>query len=207
VYSSDDGTRRAWPVALWLAYPLAVWRALALSGPRAAAALVLAAVGLRAALLWRRADAAARRRLLVPLVAAGAPALLAAALDDPLLLLFVPALVSLGLLFAFARTLRHGPPLIETIARLHVGELSAAEVRWCRGVTLVWCGFFVANTALTVVLARFGSLSAWTLWTGALAYVAIGVLFASELVIRSWRFRHYGDGPLDRLMSRLFPPR
>ncbi len=207
VYSSDDGTRRAWPVVLWLAYPLAVWGALALSGPRAAAALVLAAVGLRAALLWRRADAAARRRLLVPLVAAGVPALLAAALDDPLLLLFVPAFVSLGLLFGFARTLRRGPPLIETIARLHVGELSAAEVRYCRSVTVVWCAFFVVNATTAAALARFGSLSAWALWTGALAYVAVGVLFAIELVIRSWRFRHYGPGPLDALMRRIFPPR
>ena len=207
VYSSDDGTRRAGPVVLWLAYPLAVWGALALSGPRAAAALVLAVVGLRAALLWRRADAAARRRLLVPLVAAGAPALLAAWLDDPLLLLFVPAFVSLGLLVAFARTLWRGPPLIETVARLQVGELSAAEVRYCRSVTLVWCVFFAANATIGAALARFGSLSAWALWTGALAYVAIAVLFASELVIRSWRFRHYGNGPGDALMRRILPPR
>jgi uncharacterized membrane protein len=184
-----------------------VWAALALSGPRAAAALVLAAVGLRAALLWRRADAAARRRLLVPLVAAGAPALLAAWLDDPLLLLFVPAFVSLGLLFGFARTLRRGPPLVETLARLHVGELSAAEVRYCRSVTIVWCLFFVANALVASVLALSGSLAAWAAWTGALSYVAIGALFASELVIRSWRFRHYGPGPLDALMRRILPPR
>jgi len=207
VYSSDDGARRIPGLVPWLAYPLAVWAALRLAGPRAAAALVLAAVAARAAFLWRRADAAARRRLLVPLAAAGAPAAIAAWLDDPLLLLFVPALVGLGLLFAFARTLRRGPPLVETLARLQVGELSAAEVRYCRSVTAVWCVFFAANALVTAALAAFGSLAAWGLWTGALSYLAVAVLYAVELTLRSWRFRHYGDGPGDALMRRVFPPR
>jgi uncharacterized membrane protein len=192
---------------LWLAYPLAVWGGLALGGPRAAGALVLAVVAARALLGWRRAEPAARRRLLVPVAAAGAPALLALALDDPLLLLFVPALVSLGLLLGFGRTLLRGPPLVETIARLQVGELSPAELRYCRSVTSVWCAFFAANALASAWLALAGSLAAWALWTGALAYVAIGVLFVVELTVRSWRFRHYGNGPGDALMRRIFPPR
>jgi len=139
--------------------------------------------------------------------AAGAPALLALWLDDPLLLLFVPSLVNLGLLFAFGRTLLHGPPLVETIARLQVGELSPAELRHCRSVTAVWCAFFAANALASTWLALAGSLAAWALWTGALAYVAIAVLFIVELAVRSSRFRHYGNGPGDALMRRLFSPR
>lgn len=207
MYSSPGGESRSSTWLPWLAYPLAVWAALAFAGPRIAGALVLATVGIRAAWFWRGADAAVHRQLLVPIAAAGAPALLAAWLDDPLMLLFVPALVNVGLLFAFGRTLHRGPPLAETIARLQVGELSPAEVRYCRRVTLVWCVFFAANAAITVGLALRGSLAAWALWTGALAYLAIGVLFAIELVIRSRRFRHYGSGPGDALMRRLFPPR
>jgi uncharacterized membrane protein len=191
---------------LWLAYPLAVWGGLALSGPRAAGALVLAALAGRTLLLWRRAEPATRRRLLVPVAAAGVPAMLAMGLDDPLLLLFVPSLVSLGLLFSFARTLRHGPPLIETVARLSVGELSPAEVRYCRSVTAVWCAFFALNALVAAGLALAGSLAGWALWTGALAYAAVGVLFTVELTVRSWRFRHYGNGPGDTLMRRIFPP-
>lgn len=193
---------------LWLAYPLGVWGALVLSGPRAAGALVLAGVGARTLLLSRRAEGAARRaRLLVPLAAAGAPALFAAWLDDALLLLFVPVLASLGLLVAFGRTLRRGPPLVETVARLHVGELSPAEVRYCRSVTLLWCAFFAANAGVAAGLALSGSLAAWALWTGALSYLAIALLFALELAVRSWRFRHYGNGPGDALMQKIFPPR
>jgi uncharacterized membrane protein len=192
---------------LWLAYPLALWGALTLSGPRAAGALVLAAVGGRATLLWRRAGPAERRHLLVPLAAAGAPALVAAWLDDPLLLLFVPAFVSLGLLFAFGRTLRRDPPLIETLARLQVGELSPAELRYCRSVTGIWCVFFAANAIVSAWLALAGPLSAWALWTGVLSYAAVALLFAAELAVRSWRFRRYGNGPGDALMRRIFPPR
>ena len=94
-----------------------------------------------------RANAASLRRLLVPLAAAGLPALLAALLEDPLLLLFVPVLVNLGLLVAFARSLWRGPPVIESLARLQVGDLSDAEVRYCRSVTGIWCVFFVANAS------------------------------------------------------------
>jgi hypothetical protein len=33
------------------------------------------------------------------------------------------------------------------------------------------------------------------------------VLFTVELTVRSWRFRHYGNGPGEALMRRIFPPR
>jgi uncharacterized membrane protein len=206
VYSSNDRARRAWAAAPWLAYPLAIWAVLTLYGPRAAAWLMLVALAARALPLWWSSRAAERRQLLVPLAAAGAPALGAAWLDDPLLLLFVPALVSLGLLFAFARSLWRGPPLIETLARLQVGELSAAELRYCRGVTVVWCVFFAGNALVAALLAWSASLQAWALWTGAFSYLAVGVLFTLELGVRSWRFRRYTGAPTDWLMRRLFPP-
>jgi uncharacterized membrane protein len=206
VYSSD-AVRRALGALPWLAYPLAVWAALSVGGARAAGGVVIAALALRSLLAWRRAEREALRRLLVPLAAAGLPAALAMLLDDPLLLLFVPVLMSLGLLGAFAWSLRRGPPLVETLARLQVGELSAQEVRYCRTVTGVWCAFFVANALVAGWLALAGSLAAWALWTGALSYLAIAALLAAELTVRSWRFRRYTGGPTDVVMRRLFPPR
>jgi uncharacterized membrane protein len=207
VYSSPGGESRSWSWLPWLAYPLAVWAALAFAGPRAAGALVLAALAARASTLWHHAEPAARRRVLVPVAAAGLPALVALASGDPRLLLYVPALANAGLLFGFARTLRRGPPLVETIARLQVGELSPAEVRYCRAVTWVWSAFFAANALVVGGLALRGSLAAWALWTGVLSYAVVALLFAAELTVRSFRFRHYGDGPGDALMRRLFPPR
>jgi uncharacterized membrane protein len=207
VYSSPGGESRSWSWLPWLAYPLAVWAALAFAGPRAAGALVLAALAARASTLWSRAEPAARRRVLVPAAAAGLPALVALASGEPRLLLFVPALVNAGLLFGFARTLRRGPPLVETIARWQVGELSPAEVRYCRTVTWVWCAFFAANALVSAGVALRGSLAQWGLWNGALSYAAVALLFVAELTVRSFRFRHYGNGPGDALMRRLFPPR
>ena len=206
VDGSNDRARRALASAPWLAYPLAVWASLSVAGPRVAASLVLVALAVRTWPLWRRATAATRRQLLVPLVAAGAPAVGSAWLDDPLLLLFVPALVSLGLLFAFARSLWWSPSLVETLARLQVGELSDAEVRYCRGVTALWCTFFAANALAAALLAWTASLRAWALWTGVYSYLAIAVLFTLELTVRSWRFRRYTGGPSDWVMRRLFPP-
>jgi uncharacterized membrane protein len=206
VYSSPGEESRFLAVLPWLAYPLALWAAHALAGPRVAGALVLATLAVRALPLWRNAESAARRRVLVPAAAAGLPALHAVGSGDSRLLLFVPALVNLGLLFAFARTLRHGPPLVETIARLHVGELSPGEVRYCRAVTWLWCAFFAANAVISAGVALRGSLAAWALWNGALSYVAVALLFAAELTVRSFRFRHYGKGPVDAVMRRLFPP-
>jgi uncharacterized membrane protein len=206
VYSSDRGDRRALGALPWLAYPLAVWAGLAFAGTRATAGVVLAALAVRTFALWPSEHGAALRRLLLAVATAGAPAAAALA-DDPLLLLFAPVLVSLGLLGAFGYSLLRGPPLIETVARFQVGELSEPEIRYCRTVTAVWCLFFVANAATAGWLALSGSLAAWALWTGALSYLAIAVLFAIELTVRSWRFRHYGGGPGDALMRRLFPPR
>jgi uncharacterized membrane protein len=205
VYSSE-AARRALGALPWLAYPLAVWAGVALGGARAAGALVIAALALRSLLVWRRAESAALGRLLLPLAAAGLPAAAAALLDDPLLLLFVPVLVNVGLLGAFGWTLLRGPPLIESLARLQAGELSPAEVRHCRGVTAVWCAFFAANALATAWLALSGSLAAWALWTGALSYLAVAVLLAVELTVRSFRFRRYTGGATDVVMRRLFPP-
>jgi uncharacterized membrane protein len=207
VYSSDGGDRRALGALPWLAYPLAVWAGLAFAGTRATAGVVLAALAVRCFALLRGERGKALRPLLLPIAAAGVPAAAAAAADDPLLLLFAPVLVSLGLLGAFGYSLLRGPPLIETVARLQVGELSEPEIRYCRTVTAVWCVFVIANGATAGWLALSGSLAVWALWTGALAYLAVAVLFAIELTVRSWRFRHYGGGPGDALMRRLFPPR
>ena len=56
-----------------------------------------------------------------------------------------PMLISFGLLYSFARTLWVPPPMVERFARRQKVDLSPDEVRYCRQVTLVWCGFFILN--------------------------------------------------------------
>jgi uncharacterized membrane protein len=187
------------------AYPFVVFAGLRWLEPRWLALLLGASVLLRAALGWHRPSAQELRRLLVPaLLVAGvlAPTLV---WNDPRALLFVPALVNGALLLAFARSLGSGPPLVETFARLRHPELSPAQVRHCRSVTAVWCCFFAANAGVSLWLALWDDLWLWTLYTGVVAYVLMGALFAAEFVVRSWRFRNYQGTLVEPLFRRLFP--
>jgi uncharacterized membrane protein len=131
--------------------------------------------------------------------------LLAALFDDRRFVLALPVLINLVLLAGFAGSLR-GTPMIERFARLQKAELSQEQVRYCRRVTHVWCAFFALNAGVSLLLACFASLAQWALYTGVIAYMLIGLLGGSEYVVRKARFREYGDGLLDRLLSRVFPP-
>lgn len=206
--------RRALAIGLLLVYPLAVW-----AGARAGATGLVAAAAValllgRGLAFLRRAEPAARRRLLVLLATVAVPgtALLVAsggaAASDPRLPMALPVVVSGVLLATFAHSLvRPGPSMAEAFARLRVTDLSPEEVRYCRAVTAAWCIFFAANALVAGALAATGALDAWALWTGLLAYVAMGVLFAVELTVRTWRFRRYHGSVTDPLFRRIFPPR
>jgi uncharacterized membrane protein len=177
---------RLWALAP-LAYPLLVWLALTVMPPRAvtAAALVLGAIGI--AIRRRRGPMAALTPFIVPVAVA---LLLAGILDERKLVLFVPALVNGVLLVTFARTLLRGPSLVETMARLRNPDLPGEAVAYCRRVTAVWCAFFVVNGGVILWLAVYGSLAQWSLYTGVIAYVAVGGLLALERLYRAWRFPH-----------------
>jgi uncharacterized membrane protein len=130
---------------------------------------------------------------------------LAAILDDARFVFALPIAINAALLAQFFGSLR-GTPLVERFARMQNPALSPAQVAYCRTVTKVWCVFFVVNACLSGALARWAPLAWWTLYNGLIAYVLMGVLGASEYVVRKVRFREYGDGLHDRLIARVFPP-
>jgi len=103
---------------------------------------------------------------------------------DARALRLVPVFINLGLLYAFGRTLRGGPTIIERFARLQHPSLSAEQIRHCRATTVVWCAFFAANAAVCAVLAWSAPLWIWTLYTGVVAYLLMGLLFAAEWLLR-----------------------
>jgi uncharacterized membrane protein len=67
--------------------------------------------------------------------------------------------------------------------------------------------FFVVNAAVAAALALLEMTAWWALYTGGIAYAAMGMMFGVEYVVRQYRFRNYGRGPHDRLLAVLFPPR
>lgn len=106
---------------------------------------------------------------------------------------------------SFGSSLWGPTPLVERYARMQHSDLTAAELRHCRSVTICWCLFFVLNGAAAAVLAVSASTASWALYTGVISYVLLGALFAAEFTVRKIRFRRYGSGLIDRLFERYFP--
>lgn len=120
--------------------------------------------------------------------------------------LFIPTIINLILLSIFLKTLIIPPSFAEKFAMFWVINLSKEEILYCRKVTKIWCIFFAFNGSIAAWLSLYGSLGAWTLYNGLIAYILIGTLFTFEFLYRHWRFRRYVGTVFDPLLSRLFPP-
>jgi len=185
-----------------LAYPLIVYFGLTRAGTRFSAWLLILLGLLHTAyrshelrrFAWRSA-------LALPLCAA------ALWLDDRRYMLAVPVLVNAALFSTFFGSLWSERPLVERFARMQVKDLSPAELAYCRSVTKLWCVFFVLNAATAGGLAIVGRLDLWTLYTGLISYILVGIVGASEYTVRKYRFGRYGDGLHDRILRSLLPTR
>lgn len=105
-------------------------------------------------------------------------------LDEQRLLLYYPVLVNALLLILFAGSLLGPSSLVERLARLQKTTLSAAEVRYTRNVTRVWCAFFVFNGSLAWLTCWYGDMRIWALYNGGISYALIGTLMGTEWLIR-----------------------
>jgi len=188
------------------AYPILVFVGLRWLEPRTMALAIGATMALRAVLRWHRPTRDELLRLATPALLVAAVLGTAFAANDEQTLLFVPALVNVALFIAFVRTLFRGTPMVETFARLRDPDLNPSEVRYCRSVTVVWCGFFAVNATACSYLALAAELWIWTLYTGVLSYLLVGLLFSIEFVVRSWRFQRYQGSIVEPLFRRIFPP-
>lgn len=190
---------------LALAYPLWVFAGLRWLEPRWIALGLVAAVALRGMARRREGAPLPLEPVVLPGLMVGSVVLGTLWLNEPKLLLLVPALVSAGLLLAFGRSLGSGPTVIESIARMQVPDLPEEEVRYCRSVTVVWCAFFLGNGGIALWLALTGDVQRWAAYTGLISYVLVGVLYAAEFVVRSWRFGRYSGTVVEPVFRRLFP--
>jgi uncharacterized membrane protein len=74
--------------------------------------------------------------------------------------------------------------VIERIARMREPYLAPEAVAYTRRVTLAWCGFFVANGAVSAATAVWGTEQVWVFYNGLLAYVLMGAFFGVEWLLR-----------------------
>ena len=190
-------------VAAVVAYPLLVFYGLAHSGPRTVALVLL--VALIPSVVVRLAKAPRdqwRQVAFVPLVVMGLVAA-SAILNRAGLILMVPVVINAVLAVSFGATLRTPTPMIERFARLENPDLTPAEVRWCRLWTKIWVGFFVVNVVIVTALVSADWRSWWMYYTGLIAYLEMGVLFATEYIFRKARFGRLGQHPPDRALGWL----
>jgi uncharacterized membrane protein len=195
-------------------YPIAIWIGLTHLGPRVLGLFLVALLVPVALVRFRRASredlgAALRVPLAILTVVA-----LSVVFDDPRFVLAMPVLINLVLLATFASSLVAERTIVERFARIHRARLegtedvtlSAAQIAHCRQATWAWCVFFLLNAAVAGVLALRAPMIWWAAYTSGIAYALMGLLFAAEWVVRQYRFRHYGTGLHDRLLSRILPP-
>lgn len=104
--------------------------------------------------------------------------------DDQTLLRWYPVLINLALLLVFASSLASGQPVVERLARLREPDLPPRAVRYTRTVTWVWVSFFIVNGTIATALTLWAPLAWWTLYTGLIAYLLMGGLFAVEWLVR-----------------------
>jgi uncharacterized membrane protein len=129
---------------------------------------------------------------------------LAAASGDRTWLQLFPALVNAYLAVIFIRSVVTGRSIVERGARLVEPYLPAFTLGYCRRVTLLWAGFFAANTAGIGVLA-VGPSDRWRAYTLFGYPTLIAVLSLAEFLVRKIWFRNYHRGPIDRVLAVLFP--
>jgi len=167
--------------ALTLLYPLAIWFGHGHVEPRWLAGLLLLAVLTRLPSL-KLGDRSTAARWSV----AGALLLVACAIWSNLLLplKLYPVLVNAVLLGGFGYSLRTPMSAVERMARLRGEDFAPPAQAYMRGVTRVWCGFFVLNGAIALGTALWASAAVWSLYTGVISYALMGLLFGLEYLVR-----------------------
>lgn len=97
---------------------------------------------------------------------------------------FYPVVMNLGFLVLFAGSLFSRMTVVERLARIKEPDLSDAGVAYTRKVTWVWSLFFIINGGIAAITAVFFSDEVWLFYNGFLAYLLIGLLAASEWIVR-----------------------
>jgi uncharacterized membrane protein len=165
-------------VSITLSYPFVIWFGHGRVEPRWLAGLLLLAAavrlpGLKMNRALRYLTAAA---LLLALIAVWANVLL------PLKL--YPVLINCAMLTVFGYSLFVPPSIVERMARLRDPDLPPIAVRYTRRVTQIWCVFFIVNGLIALATALWASERVWSLYTGVIAYILMGLLFGIEFLFR-----------------------
>ncbi|CAA0108505.1 Uncharacterised protein [BD1-7 clade bacterium] len=184
-------------VVLTLLYPVAVYLGLQTMEPRGIALILLVLFGLRIILgiasktAPKTADTTSEHKnriqaLQLPLIVGTIFIAIVAALNSKISLLFYPVVINSVMLTIFAATLAKPPSMIERLARLTEPDLPAEAIPYTRNVTVIWCLFFIINGSIALYTALYSTIEVWSLYNGLISYIAMGLLFAIEFIVRMY---------------------
>lgn len=171
-------------------YPAIAIVAMRTIGPGAAILIVLALLAARMLVPVLRGVPVSMSLALLP-VLLGVAAV--AAFDRELSVRLYPVFMNAAMLAAFASTLWSPPSMIERFARMMEPDLPESGVRYTRKVTIVWIGFFVLNGTIALWSVLQPGWKLWLLYNGFIAYVAAGLLFGGEYLVRQRVRRRHGQ--------------
>jgi uncharacterized membrane protein len=162
-------------------YPLIAIGAMRFLGVEAAIAIIVLLLATRLVVPVLRGVPVAMSLTLLPVLIGIA---VVAAFDRELSIRLYPVFMNAAMLATFASTLWKPPSMAERFARIVEPDLPESGVRYTRNVTIVWMGFFALNGAIALWSVLQPGWTAWLVYNGFLAYVAAGLLFASEYLVR-----------------------
>ena len=184
-----------------VAYPFAVYFGLARWGLQTAGRLLIALAVAGAVLRLLSSKKTAWGPILRGPAMVVALVLSSLWLNDPRLMLALPTAINAVLLVSFGRSLRGPTSMIERFALMVEPKLNSAQMAHCRSFTVAWMAFFAANGSLAGALAIWAPFQWWVVYTGAISYGLMGVMFAVEYLLRKYRFQQFSDLPHDRLLA------
>jgi uncharacterized membrane protein len=100
----------------------------------------------------------------------------------------MPGIAYLSVALLFGHTLAHPPSLIERLVRLQFPHFEPGISEYLRQLTWLWTAFFALNVLICAALAAFAEERTWTLYTGLVVYLLMGLLVCGELLYRPRRF-------------------
>ncbi len=102
------------------------------------------------------------------------------------LVLWYPVFVNILFFIIFFNSLYTECCIIEYFATLAGTAITPYVRAYTRKVTVAWCLFFAINGGIAMYTVLYANIDLWTLYNGLLSYIAMGVMFAGEFVIRQF---------------------
>lgn len=99
------------------------------------------------------------------------------------LLKFYPVIVNSFIFCVFFSSLFCKETIIQKVAKKMDGELTDFSKNYTRKLTYVWCVFLFVNLSISIATV-FLSERIWEIYNACISYIALGVMFGVEYIVR-----------------------